>query len=137
MPPRSLFGRLALLLITVTVIGFVAALLIFRYDRATFAERQFDDTKIVQLETLRAALSSLQSQDRPGFLRRLGKEYGVLLLSAIERPTIGRPAMGLRMRELEQRLQERLGQDTELRLQPSAEGPIAWVRPFRTPTSAG
>src|SRR4051794_16451971 len=127
--PRTLFGRIALLLFAVTAIGFIAALLIFRYDRATFAERQFDDTKIVQLETLRAALSSLQRQDRPGFLQRLGKEYGVLLLSVNDRPTIGRPAMGPRMRDLEQRLQERMGQDTELRLQPSAEGrPIAWVR---------
>ena len=126
--PRSLFGRLALLLIVVTAIGFVAALLIFRYDRATFAERQFGDTKIVQLETLRAALSSLQSQDRPGFLRRLGKEYGVLLVSAAERPNIGRPARGPRMLELQERLRTRLGDDVELRLQPSPEGPIAWVR---------
>jgi two-component system osmolarity sensor histidine kinase EnvZ len=126
--PRSLFGRLALLLIAVTAIGFVAALLIFRYDRATLAERQFGDTKIVQLETLRAALSSLQSQDRPGFLRRLGKEYGVLLLSVAERPTIGRPALGPRMMELQERLRARLGEDTELRLQASAEGPIAWIR---------
>ena len=127
-PPQSLFGRIALLLITVTVIGFVAALLIFRYDRATLAERQFGDTKIAQLETLRAALSSLQSQDRPGFLRRLGKEYGVLLLSASERPTIGRPANGPRMLELQERLRARLGEDTELRLQASPEGPIAWIR---------
>lgn len=126
--PRSLFGRLALLLIAVTAIGFVAALLIFRYDRATLAERQFGDTKIVQLETLRAALSSLQSTDRPGFLRRLGKEYGVLLLSVTERPIIGRPALSPRMMELQERLRARLGEDTELRLQASAEGPIAWIR---------
>ena len=126
--PRSLFGRLALLLFAVTAIGFVAALLIFRYDRATFAERQFDHAKIAQLETLRAALSSLQSQDRPGFLRRLGREYGVLLVSVIDRPTIGRPALGPRMRDLEDRLKERIGSDIELRLQQSAEGPIAWIR---------
>ena len=128
LPPRSLFGRLALLLIAVTAIGFVAALLIFRYDRATLAERQFGDTKIVQLETLRAALSSLHSQDRPGFLRRLGREYGVLLLSVTERPLIGRPALGPRMLELQERLRARLGEDTELRLQQSPEGPIAWIR---------
>jgi two-component system osmolarity sensor histidine kinase EnvZ len=127
-PPRSLFGRLALLLIAVTAIGFVAALLIFRYDRATLAERQFGDTKIAQLETLRAALSSLQSTDRPGFLYRLGKEYGVLLLSVTERPTIGRPALGPRMMELQERLRTRLGEDTELRLQASPGGPIAWIR---------
>ncbi|MBK8740672.1 MAG: HAMP domain-containing protein [Betaproteobacteria bacterium] len=126
--PRSLFGRLSLLLIAVTAIGFVAALLIFRYDRASLAERQFGDTRIVQLETLRAALSSLQSQDRPGFLRRLGREYGVLLLSVAERPVIGRPALGPRMMELQERLRARLGEDTELRLQASAEGPIVWIR---------
>ena len=128
LPPRSLFRRLALLLIAVTAIGFVAALLIFRYDRATLAERQFGDTKIVQLETLRAALSSLQSQDRPGFLRRLGREYDVMLISATERPSIGRPALGPRMMELQERLRARLGEDTELRLQLSPEGPVAWIR---------
>jgi two-component system osmolarity sensor histidine kinase EnvZ len=128
LPPRSLFGRLALLLIAVTAIGFFAALLIFRYDRASLAERQFGDTKIAQLETLRAALASLQSQDRPGFLRRLGREYGVLLLSVAERPNIGRPAPGPRMMELQERLRARLGEDTELRLQPSAEGPVVWIR---------
>jgi len=127
--PRSLFGRIALLLFAVTAIGFVAALLIFRYDRATLNERQFGDTKIVQLQTLRAALSSLQSQDRPGFLRRLGREYGVLLVPVAERPNIGRPALGPRMRELAERLRERLGDETEVRLQLSQQaGPIIWVR---------
>ena len=126
--PRSLFGRIALLLFAVTAIGFVAALLIFRYDRATFAERQFGDQKIVQLETLRAALSSLQSQDRPGFLRRIGREYGVFLVPVAERPNIGRPPMGPRMRELEDRLRERLGDDTQLRVQSSEAGPIIWVK---------
>jgi two-component system osmolarity sensor histidine kinase EnvZ len=126
--PRSLFGRIALLLFAVTAIGFVAALLIFRYDRATFAERQFGDQKIVQLETLRAALSSLQSQDRPGFLRRIGREYGVFLVPVAERPSIGRPALGPRMRELEDRLRERLGDDTQLRVQASEAGPIIWVK---------
>src|SRR5437764_7738259 len=125
--PRSLFGRIALLLFAVTAIGFVAALLIFRYDRATLAERQFGDTKIVQLETVRAALASLQSQDRPGFLRRLGREYGVLLVPVAERPNIGRPALGPRMRELEDRLRARLGEETELRMQLSQAGPIVWV----------
>jgi two-component system osmolarity sensor histidine kinase EnvZ len=126
--PRSLFGRIALLLFAVTAIGFLAALLIFRYDRATFAERQFGDQKIVQLETLRAALSSLQSQDRPGFLRRLGREYGVFLVPVAERPNIGRPALGPRLRDLEDRLRERLGEDTQLRVQSSEAGPIVWVK---------
>ena len=126
--PRSLFGRIALLLFAVTAIGFAAALLIFRYDRASFAERQFDDQKIVQLETLRAALSSLQMQDRPGFLRRLGREYGVFLVPVAERPNIGRPAFGPRMRDLEDRLREKLGEGIELRVQPSEAGPIVWVK---------
>ena len=88
--PRSLFGRLALLMIAVTAVGFAAALLIFRYDRASLTERQFSDTKIVQIETLRAALVALHSQERPGFLRRLGQEYGVRLVEVSERPEIGK-----------------------------------------------
>ena len=126
--PRSLFGRLALLLLGVVAVALVATILFFRQDRLTLLARQFGDTKIVQLETLRAALSSLQSQDRPGFLRRLGREYGVLLVPVAERPNIGRPALGPRMRELADRLRERLDEETELRVQMSQAGPVIWVR---------
>ena len=126
--PRSLFGRLALLMIAVTAVGFAAALLIFRYDRASLTERQFSDTKIVQIETLRAALVALHSQERPGFLRRLGQEYGVRLVEVSERPEIGRPAVGPRMIELQERLRARLGLETDVRSQPSPEGPIIWIK---------
>jgi two-component system osmolarity sensor histidine kinase EnvZ len=126
--PRSLFGRLALLMIAVTAVGFAAALLIFRYDRASLMERQFSDTKIVQIETLRVALATLQSGDRQNFLRRIGREYGVRLVDVAERPEIGRPPLGPRMLDLQDRLRAKLGPDTEVRSQISPEGGIIWVK---------
>ena len=115
-------------MIAVTAVGFAAALLIFRYDRASLTERQFGDTKIVQIETLRAALASVPSQERPNFLRRLGREYGVRLIDVAERPEIGRPPMGPRMIDLQERLRAKLGPETEVRLQPSSDGPVVWIK---------
>src|SRR5438045_2282082 len=91
-------------------------------------ERQFSDTKIVQIETLRAALASMQSPDRPNFLRRIGREYGVRLVDVAERPEIGRPPLGPRMLDLQERLRAKLGPDTEVRSQISPEGGIIWVK---------
>ena len=48
--PRSLFGRLALLLLLVILVSQAAAIYLFRQDRATLLARQFSDTKLVQLK---------------------------------------------------------------------------------------
>ena len=45
--PRSLFGRLALLLLLVILISQATAIFLFRQDRAALLSRQFGDTKIV------------------------------------------------------------------------------------------
>jgi len=126
--PRSLFGRLALLMIAVTAVGFAAALLIFRYDRASLTERQFGDTKIVQIETLRAALASVPSQERPNFLRRLGREYSVRLVEASAQPEPGRSPRGPRMMDLQERLRAKLGAEIDVRSQLSPDGPIVWIK---------
>ena len=42
--PRSLFGRLALLLLLVILISQATAIFLFRQDRAALLQRQFDDT---------------------------------------------------------------------------------------------
>ena len=42
--PRSLFGRLALLLLLVILISQAAAIYLFRQDRAALIARQFSET---------------------------------------------------------------------------------------------
>ena len=56
--PRSLFGRLALLLLLVILLSQATAIYLFRQDRATLLARQFSDTKLVQLRSLQAALAA-------------------------------------------------------------------------------
>ena len=56
--PRSLFGRLALLLLLVILVSQATAIFLFRQDRAALVARQFGDTKIVQLKALRAGLAA-------------------------------------------------------------------------------
>ena len=56
--PRSLFGRLVLLLVAVVALAVLTSILMFRHDRAELLVRQFGDTKLAQLQALRAALES-------------------------------------------------------------------------------
>ena len=59
--PRSLFGRLALLLLVVVAISLVATILFFRQDRAALLARAFGDTKIAQLQAVRAAVEACET----------------------------------------------------------------------------
>jgi hypothetical protein len=54
--PRSLFGRLILLLVTVVGLVALTSFLLFNHDRAALLANQFNDTKLVQMKALRAAL---------------------------------------------------------------------------------
>ena len=116
--PRSLFGRLTLLLIAVVAIAIAATILFFRHDRAALLARQFSDTKIVQLQALRAALGASDSRERRETLRDIGRQYGVRIIAEAERPVVGAPAIGSEMLDLETRLRETLGTGTELRISP-------------------
>ncbi len=118
--PQTLFGRLALLLLGVLLIAVVATILIFGQDRAALLARQFGDTKIVQLQAIRAALAAADGPARRDTLQEIGREYGVRLIPENERPMMG---AGMRagspaMEELELRLREALGPGTELRPAP-------------------
>jgi len=116
--PRSLFGRLTLLLILVVAMVTAATILFYHQDRAALLERQFSDTKIVQLQALRAALGATDSTERRETLRDIGRQYGVRIVPEAERPLVGAPARGSQMAELEDRLRESLGTGTQLRIAP-------------------
>ena len=113
--PRSLFGRLVLLLITVVAISAAASFLIFRYDRAALVARQFGETKIVQLQALRTTLENVDAGVRFAYLVRLGREYGVRIIPESDRQRIGAPA-GAAFAPLEARLKESLGPTTQLHI---------------------
>ncbi|MEO6749213.1 MAG: ATP-binding protein [Casimicrobiaceae bacterium] len=111
--PRSLFGRIVLLLIAVVAVSAAASFLIFRYDRAALVARQFGDTKIVQLQALRATLENADAPGRGAYLVRIGREYGVRIIPEGERERIG-VAAGPGFANLEARLKEALGPATQL-----------------------
>ncbi len=116
--PRSLFGRLVLLLIAVVAIAAAATFLIFREDRSALLARQFGDTKIVQLQALRAALeANSDSETRREHTARLEREYGVRIVPELDRPRFGAPA-GTSLAGLDARLKEALGESTELHVAP-------------------
>jgi two-component system osmolarity sensor histidine kinase EnvZ len=116
--PRSLFGRLVLLLIAVVALAVLTSVVMFRHDRAELLTRQFSDTKLAQLQALRAALESTDSIHRRETLARLNREYEVRIVPEAERPNIGQPALGPMLADLEERLRERLGPETEIRVAP-------------------
>jgi two-component system osmolarity sensor histidine kinase EnvZ len=116
--PRSLFGRLVLLLVAVVALAAVTTILLFHQDRAALIARQFGDTKIVELKGLRTALENVDVERRRETLARLSREYGVRIVPESDRPTIGAPVLGPGMTELQGRLREALGPDTEVRIAP-------------------
>jgi len=131
--PRSLFGRLALLLIAMLLVGQAAAIYLFRLDRAALIERQFSDTKLVELRSLRAALASLEPGAGDAALARIGEAYHARLVSEqprkpgvdADRRFAAGPLSPLLV-DLEQRLKTELGPETELRIQPRLQ--LLWIK---------
>jgi two-component system, OmpR family, osmolarity sensor histidine kinase EnvZ len=118
--PRSLFGRLILLLVAVVALVALTTIVLFNQDRAALIANQFNDTKLVQMKALRASLEGADGPSRRETLARLGREYGVRIVPESERPTIGLAPSGATMQGLHERLREGLGEDTEMRIAPRA-----------------
>lgn len=116
--PRSLFGRLTLLLIAVVALAVLASVVLFRVERASLVNRQVSETKVVQLLAIRAALAGTDDPERSETLEELSREYGVTIQVEHDRPLRGQPAGGPFMRELGERLREQLGPETEIRFAP-------------------
>jgi two-component system osmolarity sensor histidine kinase EnvZ len=117
--PRSLFGRLALLLFVVVAVALVATIGVFRHDRAALIVRAFSDTKIAQLQAVRAALDSSDAKERRETVSRIGREFGVRIVPESERPLLGAGAPVLpQMQELETHLREHFGPGTQVRAAP-------------------
>jgi two-component system, OmpR family, osmolarity sensor histidine kinase EnvZ len=118
--PRSLFGRLILLLVTVVALAAITTILAFKRDREALLAQQFNDTKVVQMKALRASLDAVDGPERREALARLGREYGVRIVAERDRPTVGVAPIGATLTELEQRLRADLGEGTEVRVSPRA-----------------
>lgn len=124
--PRSLFGRLALLLLGVILVSQAAAIYLFRQDRAALIARQFSDTKLVELRSLRAALAATDPPATAATLARFGQAYEARIVADQERPFTGAPPQGPLLVELERRLKGELGPETELRIQPRLH--LLWIK---------
>ncbi|HVE50797.1 MAG TPA: ATP-binding protein [Casimicrobiaceae bacterium] len=94
--PRSLFGRLALLLVGVLALAIAATTIVFHQDRAALLLRQFGETKIVQLQGLRAALEDVTPDNRREALTHLAERQRVRILPADEREPAGLTSSGWR-----------------------------------------
>jgi two-component system osmolarity sensor histidine kinase EnvZ len=124
--PRSLFGRLALLLLLAILISQVAAIYLFRQDRAALLARQFTDTKLVQLRALRAALVATDPRVADATLARFDEAYHARIVPDEERQFVGGTPQNPLLLELEQRLKKELGPGTELRIQPRLQ--LLWIK---------
>jgi two-component system, OmpR family, osmolarity sensor histidine kinase EnvZ len=124
--PRSLFGRLALLLLLVTLISQATAIILFRQDRAALLSRQFSDTKIVQLKALRAGLANADPKSTAAALARFGDAYQARIVPDEERRFVGGPPQNRVLVELLERLKEELGPETDLRIQPRLQ--LLWIK---------
>jgi two-component system osmolarity sensor histidine kinase EnvZ len=101
--PSSLFGRLALLLVAVLALAITATILVFRQDRAALLLRQFGETKIVQLASLRESLETLPADNRRDDLERLARRHAVRIVPADVREPSGFTSRGWRSGDRERR----------------------------------
>ncbi len=125
--PRSLFGRLVLLLLLVTLISQATAIFLFRQDRAALLSRQFGDTKIVQLKALRAGLANADPTWTTGALARFGEAYQARIVPDEDRRRfVGGPPQNPVLVELLERLKAELGPETDLRIQPRLQ--LLWIK---------
>src|SRR5207253_4928022 len=106
--PRSLFGRLALLLLLVILISQATAIYLFRQDRAALLARQFSDTKIVQLKALRAGLAAAAPTATSATLAQFGEVYQARIVPADERRFVGGQPQNRVLLELQERLKAEL-----------------------------
>lgn len=119
--PRSLFGRLALLLVTVVALTVVTSFVLIRQDRSSLINRQLSETKLAQLLAIRTALQALEGPQRREALAQLNREYGVRIVPESERTPMGPQRGGPLMQELAERLRERLGPESQIRFAPRAQ----------------
>jgi len=130
--PKSLFWRLAMLLMAALAIAVLAMIFLFRQDRATLIARNFTEAKMAQVEALRTTLANLTPEERGSrpmmALQKIGREYGALLVPVDRRPEIGQIPRGPALQPLVDKLQEQLGRDTEVRLGMRMDQPIVWIR---------
>jgi len=107
------------MLLVIVAIALAATILLFRQDRVALLARQVDDTRVVQLQAVRAALAALDPREQRDAMLRISREYDVRIVPESERPLFGanvpRPP---RLQELEDRLREQLGPGTEVRPAP-------------------
>jgi two-component system osmolarity sensor histidine kinase EnvZ len=124
--PRSLFGRLALLLLLVILVSQAAAIYLFRQDRVALLSRQFSETKLEQLRALRATLASVDPRANDATLERVGEPYRARIVLDEERQFVGGPPQNPLLVELQDRLRTELGPEAELRIQPRLQ--LLWVK---------
>lgn len=135
--PRSLFGRLALLLVTVVALAVVTSFVLIRQDRSNLINRQLSETKLAQLQAIRTALEGVDGPQRRESLAQLNREYGVRIVPESERAPAGPPRGGPLMQELAERLKERLGPESQIRFAPRAQMLLVRIVAADTPYWVG
>jgi two-component system, OmpR family, osmolarity sensor histidine kinase EnvZ len=124
--PKSLFARLFLLITLAVVVVVVALALIFRQDRVALIARNFTDAKVQQIEALRDALAKAPDE-RPQTIQAIARQYAVLIVPVERRPDIGK-LPGPAFKRIVDKLQEQLGDDTEIRWGTRLDQAIVWIR---------
>ncbi|MCC6870537.1 MAG: HAMP domain-containing protein [Burkholderiales bacterium] len=116
--PRSLFGRLVLLIVAAVALAVMASVVLFRSERLALVNRQVSETRLVQLQALRAALTATDDPERSETLESLADAYGVEIYPETAQPPGDTLPAGLLMADLAARLHERLGPGAEVRFAP-------------------
>ena len=107
-----------LLLLAVVALAVLTSIVLFRVERSSLVNQQMSETRLVQLQAIRAALAGSDDPERSETLEELSRLYGVYIYTELDRSIPGQEPGAPRMRQLADKLRERLGPDTEIRFSP-------------------
>ncbi len=126
--PRTLFLRLALLMLIVMVLAQAVTWFAFRQARERSIVEQFSPTKIAPIQGIRSALENVPRGGRQAAFAQLNRDYGAYIVPAERRPDIGITPRGARFDGLAAQLKQAFGPETALRIGAREGKPIVWLK---------
>lgn len=124
--PRTLFGRIALLIVLAMIGSQVVTVAMFRYHRTGFVTQRVAEIVAGHVRSMALALETLEPAQRRALIEKFREEPGPRLFAAGEFSPPATQAGRERQQRLAERLRLMLGPDTRVLFQ-RGETPTLWV----------
>jgi two-component system, OmpR family, osmolarity sensor histidine kinase EnvZ len=126
--PKTLFARIALLVLVITVLSQTIAWATFRYERERTTIQQFSRTKIAQIFALKHTIETESVELQEITLLELATDYGATLIPLHRKDDLGTSLRTAPHLAAVEQIRAALGDGTEVRLTYYEGSPMFWLR---------